>query len=435
MKHKHGPRTAALIIILLTLACPTFGAETPGSPTPGSTRFSLNLNNADIKTALQLIAAKAGLTLNFRADASGAGTISLNEENVTAADVLKRITAEHQLQYSISGSQLTVTGPPAAGAGARPSNGSAPSGQMHYFQLQYATASEMTAHIKSVIGTEERLIIDERSNNLIFVGSRSSFEKVKSLLAFLDVPPKQIAIEAQIVETSNQFLRELGVSLSTPAAGQTGNVEIRTSNGIGISAPNFTFKGLAGGLGGLEAKLAAAESKGDAKIVSRPKVTTLNNRQAKIESGQSFMVRSLTSNTGSPVSSGGSAASSAITSGLTTVSAGLTLDILPTILGNDMIRLTVMINNSQPDTGLSVDGIPAIRNNSANTSVVVKNGQTAVIAGLVRQENGKTNTSVPFLADIPILGILFRSSTHNDRTNELVIFITPSIDQYMEAKN
>jgi type II secretory pathway component HofQ len=112
---------------------------------------------------------------------------------------------------------------------------------------------------------------------------------------------------------------------------------------------------------------------------------------------------------------------------VTSLQAGLNLDILPILVGDDEIKLNVDINNSTSDVGSSVDGIPGILKNSANTTVIVRDKQTAVIAGLIKQNKAKTSGGVPFLQDIPLLGLLFKSHEVLNQNNELVIFLTPTI--------
>jgi type II secretory pathway component HofQ len=123
-----------------------------------------------------------------------------------------------------------------------------------------------------------------------------------------------------------------------------------------------------------------------------------------------------------------------ITGGVTSLQAGLTLNILPVLVGDEEIKLSVDINNSTSDVGSSVDGIPGILKNSANTTVIVKDKQTAVIAGLIKQNKAKTSGGVPFLQDIPLLGLLFKSHEAIDQNNELVIFLTPTIGNPDNAK-
>ena len=181
-------------------------------------------------------------------------------------------------------------------------------------------------------------------------------------------------------------------------------------------------------------RLTAAETKGDAKVISRPKVITLNNKVAKVHSGVTYHVKTLSNvlsgeaaNQTGQGGSGGSQVSGIATGGLTSVQAGLSLNILPSLVGTDDVRLVVDIDNSTSDMGSAVDGIPGIFKNSANTNVIVKNRQTAVIAGLIKQEKSKSSGGVPILSDIPLIGLLFKSSSKVDQNNELVIFLTPTV--------
>jgi type IV pilus assembly protein PilQ len=276
-----------------------------------------------------------------------------------------------------------------------------------------------------VVSNDEKILVDERENNLIFMGSKGNFEKVKALATLFDSTPKQIQIEALIVETSHAFMRQLGISMA--GFGDT----IQTP---GPNQPNGTFKTVLDNLNSksLEVKLTAAESNGNAKVVSRPKVITLNNKTAKVRSGITYHVKTLSNvQTGDTNQSSASGQASTtpgiVTGGVASVEAGLSLNILPTMVGTDDIKLTVDINNSTSDIGSSVDGIPGIIKNSANTTVIVRNKQTAVIAGLIKQQTSKNSGGVPFLSDIPLLGLLFKSHASTDENNELVIFLTPTI--------
>ena len=173
----------------------------------------------------------------------------------------------------------------------------------------------------------------------------------------------------------------------------------------------------------LDLRLIAAETKGEAKVISRPQVVTINNNRALINSGTIFNVKTLTTST----TSDGSGGTQSVSGGLERVEAGLQLGVLPTIIDQSMVRLVVDVNNSEPLSNGSVDGIPPISTNAANTAVIVENGNTAVIAGLIKNNKSKERTGVPFLSDIPVLGMLFRNDINGDRNNELVILITPKI--------
>jgi type IV pilus assembly protein PilQ len=382
--------------------------------------LTVNVKDSPLRNVLEMIAARAGLQLVMGRDVNV--NVSLSQTGMSARKILDQIASEQQIEYTISGSQLIVT--------KRGIGGSI--GDSHMIHLNYVSASDVAAKVSPIVSGDERIMLDDRENNLIFMGSKSNFEKIRSLAMLFDTPPKQILIEGLIVETSHSFMRQLGVSFA--ALGIQANVPKPAS-------PNLSFTGVLDGFNSktLEVELAAAESNGEARIVSRPKVVTLNNRAARIQSGVTYYVKTLANvpiggvaggvNGGAVpggIAQGGVAAGLAV-GGVTPINAGLSLNVLPLLVGDEEIRMTVDINNSASDMGNSVDGIPGIMQNSANTAVIVRNKQTAVIAGLIKQAKSKTSSGVPFLQDIPLIGAFFKSKSVTDNNNELVIFLTPSI--------
>jgi type IV pilus assembly protein PilQ len=398
--------------------------------------ISMNVKNSPMKSVLEIMAAKAGMELVMDSDPNI--SITLSQGNTTVKKLLEKMTAEQQIEYMVRGNQLIVS--------KRYLPNSANTGDSHLIPIKFAAVGDISGKIITIIGPEEKLLVDERTSSLIFVGSRRSFEKVMGLVQMLDLPPKQIMIEAQIVETSNSFLRNLGVALGDLSDIRMTNKSPVSgfSTNAGPTAPNIGMKAVLGRIGGrdLDFRLTAAESNGDAKVISRPKVMTLNNQQARINSGITYSIKTLSSitastgtNTGSTAGTtgtggiGGTTAGGVLTGGVTSVSAGLNLTITPSLVGNEQIRLVVDISNSQPDEGTAIDGIPGILTNSANTSVIVKNHETAVIAGLIKQSKSNSSSGVPILSNIPLIGWLFKSNSKSDRNNELVIFITPGVDE------
>lgn len=388
--------------------------------------LTVNVKDSPLRNVLEMIAARAGLQLVMGRDVNV--NVSLSQTGMSARKILDQIASEQQIEYTISGSQLIVTRRGVGGS----------IGDSHMIHLSYVSAADVVAKVSPVVGGDERLMLDERENNLIFMGSKSNFEKIRSLAMLFDSPPKQILIEGLIVETSHSFMRQLGVSFA--ALGINANVPKPAS-------PNLSFSGVLDGFNSktLEVQLAAAESNGEAKIVSRPKVMTLNNKAARIQSGITYYVKTLTNvaiGTGAAgagvlggvgvggvggVGAVGAMGGGVAVGGVTPINAGLTLNVLPLLVGDEEIRMTVDINNSSSDMGNSVDGIPGIMQNSANTNVIVRNKQTAVIAGLIKQAKSKTSSGVPFLQDIPLIGSFFKSRAVSDNNNELVIFLTPSL--------
>jgi len=370
------------------------------------TVLSVDVKDSPLKGVLELIAAKAGLQLVVGQDPGG--MVSVNQSEITAKQLLDKLAIEQEIEYTITDSQLIVT----------KRSSVSPLGDSHMIQLHYALANEVALKLKPLIARDEKIIFDEHENKIIFMGSSRNFEKVQKIVTMFDAVPKQIQIEAVIVETSHNFMRQLGVSMQ--GLGDSTNTS-------GPSDPNGNFKTMIGSINSktLDIRLTAAESNGDAKVVSRPKVMTMNNKIAKVQSGITYHIKTLSSvqngQTGSSTTPG------VLTGGLTSVDAGLNLDILPTLVSDDDIKLNVDINNSSPDQGSAVDGIPGILKNSANTTVVVKNKQTVVIAGLIKQSKSANDTGVPFLSSIPLIGLLFKSHAVSDQLNELVIFLTPTI--------
>ncbi len=407
-------------------------------------QFDLNVKDSPLRGVLEMIAARAGLQLVLGQDPNV--NVSISQTGVTARQLLDQIASNQQIEYLITGNQLIIN---------RRSLGTS-IGDSHLIHVQYANASDIAGKVRPVMTTDERIVVDERENNLVFMGSRTNFEKIKSLVTLLDSPPRQIMIEALIVETTHSFMQQLGISVA--GLGDTVNTP-------GPVRPYGTFKTVLDGINSktLEVKLTAAENNGDARVISRPKVITLNNKTAQIQSGITYHVKTLSNvmmngqnnqvggnagmmggmgggmgmgigggmggagGIGGMGGVGGGIGGGFAAGGLIPVRAGLSLNILPTVVGTEDIKLVVDIDNSTSDMGSAVDGIPGIFQNSANTNVIVKNKQTAVIAGLIKQQKSKSSGGVPILSDIPLIGLLFKSSSKIDENNELVIFLTPTM--------
>ena len=248
--------------------------------------------------------------------------------------------------------------------------------------------------------------------------------------------PQQLLIEAQIIEIKKNKSRELGINY-----GDVSNISLsKVSKPTGLMTnpgPKDPFGILKFGLGSvagrvLEARIAMAESEGDAKVISRPKIITLNNVEASINSGVTFNVKTLTTSANSvssdsDSSSSSSSSSSDISGGIQQITAGLSLNVLPSIVGDNKIKLAINVTNSEPDESTGVDGIPGIVDNSAKSTLIIESGKTAVLAGLIKNSNSRSQGGIPYLSKIPILGALFRGSTRTDRDFETLIFITPKI--------
>lgn len=292
-----------------------------------------------------------------------------------------------------------------------------------FIPIKFLEAKTLIPMIRPLVHVNDQTIADEQTNSITFIGTRKSLNTVKDFLKTVDIAPAQIVIEAQIIEMTKNKSREFGVSL-----GDITNSKLdlpKGGNGSGVSlpsrslAPNLSLGIKMGSVAGniLQARIDAAEQSGEAKVISRPKVATLNNISAMINSGISYNVKTASQGSGGTVVAGS----------IQTIKAGLNLTVTPSVFGENQIKLKITLTNSEPNNSTAIDGIPSINENTANATVVIGNGETAVMAGLIKQSNGTTRNGVPGLSSIPILGWLFKSQLEKSESTELMILITPKI--------
>lgn len=423
-------KSTKLLIFTLLL-----GFSLASESKPKQRHFSINFDNTEIHQAFNLIAIRWGLRLYMSDDITG--TVSYSFGNVTLEDALRQITLDKGLVYKITPEKVLLIergfGSPGVGSNARSpastsgsGGGSLGIGVPRLIELKYLTTTEAMEKIASVVTKDDRIIEDKPSNTIAFIGGDQSYRNVVETLKLFDIMPRQIYIEAHIVELNKNQSLEFGVSygdITNPSFnGREGNSAV-----VANTMPQSPNIGIQVGMGKIDgdvlaARLAAAEVQGNAKILSRPKIVTINNKPADISSGISYSVRTLAA-----VSASGADSGKGITAGVSTVSAGLNLSVTPTIVGQDRIKLLINVSNSEPDESTNVDGIPGIVRNSTNTEIIVGNGNTASVAGLVKATFAESETGVPFLAKIPILGWFFKSKTKSNRDKELIVFITPRI--------
>jgi len=300
--------------------------------------------------------------------------------------------------------------------------------------------------------------VDGRSNTLIITDVKENIDAIRQLAAILDQPEPQVEIETRIVIAQHNFSRDLGAqlsagvvnlsrgglgSLSTLPATSTGSGGGGGGSGSGAlnSGPNpqGVFGGLAGTnqpLGSLGAAAAstviglttglfgtaqisllitAAESRGEAKTVATPRVTALNNRPAQIESGSQIPVQTTQAASGTAV----------VTT--TFVSVPLRLSITPQITDVGTVILRVTIENNTINTGIAVGGVPGIDTQRMQTEVLVPDGGTTVMGGVLADTEGTTRQRTPGLASVPLLGNLFKRKLVTRQNSEILFFITPHI--------
>lgn len=298
--------------------------------------------------------------------------------------------------------------------------------------------------IKRRLSRRGAIEIDDRSNTLIITDVRENIDAVRQLVALLDQPEPQVEIEARIVIASRDFSRDLGVQLSGLVFGKNGNAASagtlpgtpggkpnpNGAPGTVINSPNNTLAsqivntaiGLTTGIFGtaqISMAITMGERQGQAKTIATPRITTLNNKSATIESGQQIPV--VTTQTSSSGSGGGPIFTT------TYVSVPLKLSVTPQITDVGTVLLNVVTENNSLSSTVAVGGNPAINTQRMQTEVMVPDGGTTVVGGALVDVEGEDKFRTPGISKIPIIGNLFKRKAVARSTNEILFFITPRI--------
>lgn len=294
-------------------------------------------------------------------------------------------------------------------------------------RLNYATGAEIRGTLEPHLTPRGSMNVDDRTNTLIISDVPYGIDAVTSLIKILDVAEKQVEIEARIIEASTNFSRSLGIQLGfgigriEPAKNAFGDVADRVTSQINTITPAAgQITGVAGlTVGGLidvfrlDALITAAETDGEARILSKPRVTTQNNTEAIITQGSEIPI---------PVQQN-------FTTTVQFQTAALQLTVIPRVTNVGTILLKIHVENNIPDFARTVLGIPAIQTSEATTQVMVQDGGTTVIGGIYVQSESESEDRVPGLGRIPLLGNLFKSKTKSKDTREIIFFITARIQR------
>ncbi|MBF0199760.1 MAG: type IV pilus secretin PilQ [Desulfamplus sp.] len=298
-----------------------------------------------------------------------------------------------------------------------------------YIAINYSSADgDIRPHLEKLLTPDRgQISVDKRTNMIILTDVKEKIDQARKLIFKLDKVTPQIMISARIVEVNKEFSRELGVNWDIASqdvyrddiGGLYGfdvamNYPSSTRNGIG-----YTFNRLAGTSLLLDARLTASELNGDSKIISSPKILTLDNKTAKIDQGLEYGYQSGVDENGNPV--------------ISFKPVKLSLEVTPQVTPDKRVAMTVKI--SKNEVSGTVANIPSLSTNEAQTELLVNDGNTIVIGGIVKTNVSEGRTGFPLLSDIPYLGHIFRSDISSDRKNELLIFITPTIVQLDQRNN
>ena len=407
----------------------------------GRSRFSMEFRNAEIKDVLRAVGQAANLNMIIGDDVSGQVTLSL--KNVNLLDALQAVLKTKGFTYVREGNILRVLSL---------SDVKDEDMETRVFPLGYASGKEVLAVVEKVKSNQAKVSVDKRMNALVVKDISLNIDSMERLLRNLDVRTPQVLIEARIVEVSKNYTRELGVqwggqytgNRTTISGGSTGinaDGEVPavgsaifypqagdigpSGNAYAVNLPAAVGPGSGGVLGvsfgsvsgrlNLDLQLSAMVSTGNGKILSSPKILTMNNKKAVISSGVDIPVRVITSTT------------TGSSDQLQIISTSLSLSTTPTITADKRIAMVVNVEKSEPDFTRQVDGIPTVTKRKANAELVVNDGETAVLGGILTKSEGEYEDGVPFLSKIPILGWFFKKKGTYDNQAELLIFITPTV--------
>ncbi|CAN7713841.1 type IV pilus secretin PilQ [Aquipseudomonas alcaligenes] len=404
-------------------------------------KLSLNFQDIDVRSVLQLIADFTDL--NLVASDTVQGNITLRLQNVPWDQALDLVLKTKGLDKRKVGNVLLVA--PADEIAARERQELESQKQIaelaplrrELIQVNYAKAADIAKLFQSVTSgnesSDERgsITVDDRTNSIIAYQTQDKLDELRRIVAQLDIPVRQVMIEARIVEANVDYDKSLGVNWRGARVGDNnfvigGDGGIRT--GGGGTSPNaalgtFVDMGATGatsslGIGFvtdntiLDLELSAMEKTGNGEIVSQPKVVTSDKETAKILKGAEIPYQEASS------------------SGASTTSfkeAALSLEVTPQITPDNRIIMEVKVTKDAPDFSNALNGVPPINKNEVNAKVLVSDGETIVIGGVFSNTQTKATDKVPFLGDLPFLGRMFKRDVVQDKKSELLVFLTPRI--------
>lgn len=404
-------------------------------------KLSLNFQDIDVRSVLQLIADFTNL--NLVASDTVQGGITLRLQNVPWDQALDLVLKTKGLDKRKIGNVLLVA--PADEIAARERQELESQKQIaelaplrrELLQVNYAKAADIAKLFQSVTSAEAKIdergsiTVDERTNNIIAYQTQDRLDELRRIVAQLDIPVRQVMIEARIVEANVDYDKSLGVrwggSIQNKgnwnASGVSGSsTTIGTPGSTSTNSP-FVDMGTVGNTSGigiafitdnvlLDLELTAMEKTGNGEIVSQPKVVTSDKETAKILKGTEIPYQEASS------------------SGATSVSfkeASLSLEVTPQITPDNRIIMEVKVTKDEPDYLNKVQDVPPIKKNEVNAKVLVNDGETIVIGGVFSNTQSKVVDKVPFLGDVPYLGRLFRRDVVSEKKSELLVFLTPRI--------
>ncbi|MGB5258996.1 MAG: type IV pilus secretin PilQ [Gammaproteobacteria bacterium] len=394
-------------------------------------KLSLNFQDIEVRSVLQLIADFTGI--NVVVSDTVRGSLTLRLKNVPWDQALDIILKTKGLAMRQTGNVMLVA--PSEEIAAREKLELESQKQIQeleplyseYMQVNYAKASDIAKLLKSgdttLMSDRGMATIDSRTNTLLVQDTAAKLTEIRKLIARLDIPVRQVLIESRIVIANDDFKRDIGVRFGF---NNTSNINNSTSIEYGgrnpspfivslpvadTAASSFGVNIAKLGSYTLDLELSAMESEGQGEIISSPRVLTSNQKAAFIETGTEIPYREASSS---------GAATTAFKKAV------LRLEATPQITPDDRIIMDLVINKDAV-SDITVDNVPAIDTNEISTQVLVDNGETLVLGGIYQEEQLDDITRTPIFGELPIVGWMFRNTAKQHNKSELLIFITPKI--------
>ncbi len=425
----------------------TTGPKYTGEP------ISVNLKDVDLKDFFRLIHEISGL--NVVLDPTVHGTLTIVLDDVPWDQALDIVLKNNDLARELEGNVLRIATVDtlkheADGRRAQVESEALAVEKVSVTRfLSYAKAKDVMITVKKFLSQRGDVVADDRTNAVIVNDIPKVIPIIDRLLTQLDRKTQEVEIEARVVAATRQFARDIGTQLgfgwgnghSAIGGNQSAGTSPTTVNGLtpgyitvpgtsgsttGSSIPLFSNLASTAPTSGLsfvnasntvriDAVLSLAESRGLLKVLSRPRVVTQNNIQALVKQGVRVPIVTQAQLGGPPT--------------VTYVDAFLRLTVTPQITSENTIFLNVDVENTTPNFGQEVQGNPELITQQATTQVLVTDGGTVVIGGVIQTQNSINITQVPLLGNIPVLGNLFKHTQVNTSNQELIFFITPRIIQ------
>jgi type IV pilus assembly protein PilQ len=400
--------------------------------------LSMEFQNANIKNIFRVISEVSGFSLVLSPDV--VGTVSIRLIDVPWNKAFELILENNVLGRVCEGNVIRIV-----------PNATLLAAEIleplvtEMIRVNYATTEDIVKSLAGLKSPRGSITADARTNTLILTDIPEKVDEMISVIKTLDVKTPQVMIESKIVEVTRNFSQQLGVRWGAyterrdfsqpnqfPSLIRTGgSLATRLQDQASIATngldPGYivdlgTAEQPAGQFGvvlatlgldhALDVQLEALEAQGKSRTLATPKVTTLDNKEARILSGTRLPYQTSTNNEGTKIEF---------------IDATLELKVTPHITADENVYMKIAATQNSPDFSSAIFGVPSINTKEAFTEVLVQNGATTVLGGIYQKTTSEDRDSVPFFADIPILGYLFRNRFENDDIIELLIFVTPTI--------